>query len=112
MAEELIDVAGTKITVKELTVSEVREWLKNVAVANKPVSGQPSKEVDVVGVMLFDWISFDDLERMSTVTKEFLENCTPSQVKLIADKCKDLNPDFFDMRSRLTALGKKALQKD
>ncbi len=93
-----IETGAGPVTVRELTVGEVRAWMKDVAAR---VGGK----VDVVGEMLLDDCSLIDLQRMSDLTDAVADALGQSEIREVADAAKELNPNFFGMRSRLMELG-------
>lgn len=102
--EEHTTLGGHDITVRELTVGEVRAWLASVEqIATEIDSGRP----DVVALFLLDDCTFADLQRMSTVTAEQLDSLGQAELRDLAAKCRELNPDFFGLRSRLLSLGRQ-----
>jgi hypothetical protein len=91
-----VDVLGRRVTARELDVSEIRAHLAGAGAA---------AEVDAVGVLLFDGISFADLTAMSDVTLDELGRLAPSEIKDIIAACREVNADFFAMMARLAKLG-------
>ena len=94
-----IEVAGRKIRVRELTVGEIRAWLKDSGM----VSG------DLVDAALFEEFSLPDLQRMTDLSIEDVAGLAPSDLREVFKACEEVNPDFFSMRSRALALGRAAL---
>ncbi len=94
-----IEVGKRKVAVRELTVGEIRQWLKE----SGAVSG------DVVDVTLFEDFSLPDLTWMTTLTAESISDMTPSELRKVRAVCEEVNVDFFAMRSRSVALARKAL---
>lgn len=104
-----IEINGESITVKELTVAEIRTWLKDLAVASNPTPStepKPAKSADILNALLFDDITFTDLLRITTITEQGIDACTPAQLRALVNKCKEVNSDFFVLRERLVALGR------
>ena len=97
-----IEVAGRKIRVRELTVGEIRAWLKDSGM----VSG------DLVDAALFEEFSLPDLQRMTNLTTEAIAGLAPSDLREVFKACEEVNADFFAMRSRALALGRAALSGD
>lgn len=109
---DTVTINGKEIQVHELTVAQVRTWLTRYSVKDKlATANAPVKEPDVVSAVLFSDITLDDIFEMTTATPEFINDCTPSQVRLLADHCKAVNSHFFAMLDRLKALGEKAILK-
>ena len=97
-----IEVAGLKIQVRELTVGEIRAWLKDSGM----VSG------DLVDAALFEEFSLPDLQRMTDLTTEAVAGLTPGDLREVFKACEEVNADFFAMRSRALVLGRSALSGD
>lgn len=97
-----IEVAGLKVRVKELTVGEIRAWLKDSGM----VSG------DLVDAALFEDFSLPDLQCMTDLTTEAVAGLAPSDLLKVFKACEEVNADFFAMRSRALVLGRAALSGD
>ena len=95
-----IQVAGKTVTVFEMNVTQIRAWLKDV---ESEVDG------DFVSEYLFDDFAITDLTRMSSITEIELAAMTPSQIKLLADICKEKNESFFDLVGKRRKLLNNAL---
>lgn len=96
------DIAGRSVAIKELTVGEIRQWLKSLE------SGGAS--LDVVGSTLFEELTFDDLVRFTDLDRASLDAWKPSELRQLIDKIKAVNADFFLLRSRLVVLGQALAQ--
>lgn len=93
------DVAGT-VTIRELTVAEVREWMAGLASAAE-------KPVDVIGAVMFEDGDLADLPLF--VEGEFdADRLTQSEIRECFAKAKAINPDFFRLRSKLLMAGAAA----
>jgi len=86
-----IEVAGLKIQVKELTVGEIRAWLKEA----DGLSG------DVVDVLLFEDMDLPGLRRMTSLDASAVDTLPPSAVREIIAAAREVNADFFAMRDRV-----------
>lgn len=95
-----IDLGGKVVQVKELTVGEIRAWLKD----SGAVSG------DVVDATLFEDSSLPDLTYMTDLTPSGIAELAPSELRRVFDVAHEVNADFFLMRIRVLALGRAALQ--
>lgn len=84
---------GRSVTVRELTVGEVRAWLAGLATA----AAQP---VDLVSDALFEGVSLADLGLFAEGEVN-AEDLTQSEVRAVFDVARRLNPDFFQLRGRL-----------
>lgn len=96
-----IEVGGRTVQVRELTVGEIRAWLKD----SGAVSG------DVVDATLFEDFSLPDLTRMTSLAAAEVADMAPSELRLVFEAVREVNADFFLMRSRVLALGRAALQE-
>lgn len=97
-----IEVGGRKVQVRELTVGEIRAWLKDSGM----VSG------DLVDAALFEEFSLPDLLRMTDLTTETIAGMTPGDLRQVFAVAEEVNADFFGMRGRALALGRAALSGD
>lgn len=87
-----IQLGATECTVHELTVAEVRTWMKEA---------DTTGSADVLGSFLVPEVSLADLTRMSTATLEAMEALTQSELALLVATARELNPYFFDLRAKL-----------
>lgn len=85
--------AGITVTVRELTVAEVRQWL---AMMEEP-------GLDVVGNLLFDGITAREVAMFcgNSLDVGEMDKLKPSEMQQVIDKIKDLNPHFFKLRGQL-----------
>jgi len=91
---EVLKLGDQKVTLRELTVGEVRNML-----ASRP-------EQDTVSYLFFEDISIADLMQMSDLTDDDVNNLSQSELDAVRLKAKELNPHFFAMMTRLQALTK------
>ncbi|UZR30792.1 hypothetical protein [Methylococcus mesophilus] len=91
--ERTIEAGGRKVVVRELTVGEVRAWLKD---ANAELDRN-----DLVALALFADITLDDLTRFSDLSRAELDAMLPSELDKVREAAKSLNPHFFGLRERL-----------
>lgn len=97
------DIAGRAVTVKELTVGEIRQWLKALE------GGAGS--VDVIGGALFEDLTFADLQRFTDLAVAEFDAWAPSELRQLIALIKEINPDFFLLRGRLVVLGLALVQQ-
>ena len=88
------------VTVKELTVADVRAWLRSLSDLNG---------FDAVDAVLFqdDGASVDDVLRMTDIDRAELDQLPPADVVKIIDKCKKVNPHFFRFRAAMVQIGQQ-----
>lgn len=89
---KVIEIGAVELTVKELSVSEIRAML---------VSAETDDEIDPVGDFLFQDIRLRDLMEFTTLTKDQLDRMLPSQIEEAIQECKAMNRHFFDLGERL-----------
>ena len=109
--EDKITVNGNQINVKELTVAEVRHWMKDMITLEKCKDDQSRIDL-VVDQGFLQEIGLSDIIRMTDMTRCQLDPYAPSELKVVIDKCKELNPDFFGMRNRLLDATPKKILSD
>lgn len=90
---QLVTVGALAITVKELTVREVREWATKVDLGLIPF--------DAVRHLTLDECSVDDLLVMSDANGDDLDTLAPSEFAPLMDACRKLNPHFFRVRAAM-----------
>ena len=91
---ETVDLDGRTVTVKELTVAEVRQWFKSLEQAKEGT-------IDVVAECLIEDISLGDVCRMTDLQTMDLDEMTPSELEQVISVCMGVNPHFFRMRGNL-----------
>ena len=99
-ATGLVILGARTVTVRELTVREVRDWLTAQEVA---------RESDVIGALALDECSLDDLAHMSDISAVDLEGYAPSELVDLVSLCKALNPHFFKVRAALSSVARLVL---
>lgn len=85
-----IIIGDTPVTVRELTVAEVRDWAREIECGGR--------EIDPAGDALFDDVTAADIRLMSNATSDVLDGL-PSEIRPLADLCKKVNPHFFRLRA-------------
>lgn len=88
-----IQLGSISVTVRELTVLQVRDWLSAMV--------QPGEQVDITDQAFFNECSLSDLQRMTSLTLAQIDQLRPSELRQVIALCKELNPDFFGFRARL-----------
>ncbi len=101
---ETVDLDGRTVTVKELTVAEVRLWFKALEKAGEG-------GIDVVDECLIEDMSLGDVRRMTDLQPADMDELTPSEVEQLMAVCMGLNPHFFRMRGNLLAVAKAVHQQ-
>lgn len=97
-ATRTITIGVLSVTVRELTVAEVRELL-----ITAPRSADPLR------ALAFDDFGIDDLALLSDASAEDLELFAPSDLQPLVYACKELNPHFFRPRAALNGVARMML---
>lgn len=90
------------VTVRELTVGEVRDWL---------VETEAGSNDDPIQALALEECGLADLSRMSDIDADALEGFAPSELAPIVAACKKLNPHFFRVRAALSGVARLMLQE-
>lgn len=84
-----IEIGGQHITVREMTVAQVRQLMDTVT-------------ADTLGDSLLGGkLRLHDLAAMSSLTAQQIDQMTPSQLEEVAQACREVNRHFFEMLERL-----------
>ena len=81
------EVNGKEVIFRELCVAEVRKVFTN-------------ESGDTIGNALFDTLRVCDIPLFTSLTSEDIEQLRPSQLRVVVERCKAQNPDFFEMLAR------------
>jgi len=92
-----IPVGSRTVTVRELTVAEVRAWVA------EHEAGSP---VDPLRALVFDDCSLDDLARLCDLSAADMEQHTVAELTPLRDKARALNPHFFKVREALVSVSR------
>lgn len=85
------------VTVRELTVGEVRDWLRKTETDTSP---------DILHALALPECNLADLVLMSDADSDALDACTPSELLPLYELCKELNPHFFRVREALSRVSR------
>ncbi len=101
-ATRIVRVGDRPVTVKELTVGEVRAWVVDV---------EAGATIDPLHALALDECSLSDLARMSDIAAADLEAYAPSELADLVAACKALNPHFFRVRAALAATARTMMEE-
>lgn len=101
-ATRSVKLGERTVTVRELTVAEVRDWM---------VEAETGGGQDPLHALVLEDCGLGDLERMSDVSAKELEAYAPSDMADLIAACKALNPHFFRMRAALSNVARVMLQE-
>ena len=90
-----VQLGERTVTVRELTVREVRDWLTSLEKGVAPV--------DAGGEFVWDDCSLQDLVRMSDAPLEFFDDFARSDLEPIREAARSLNSHFFGTRAAVAA---------
>lgn len=95
-ATRSVMVGERPVTVRELTVAEVRNWVAELE----------GRHLDPIRAMVFDDCSLDDLERMADMSAADMEAFAPGDLAELHAAAKALNPHFFKVREALASVSR------
>ncbi|MCU0839976.1 MAG: hypothetical protein MUE49_14840 [Rhodospirillales bacterium] len=82
-----ITVAGQEITVREVSVGEIRAWLKEIEL----------EDTDVMDVALQKGWHMSAVRLITGLSRDQLDEFLPSERRVIAQTAEAVNGDFFDL---------------
>lgn len=88
-------IGGKDIIFKELTVADVR------------AISASTREFNLLNESLFEELSLADIPLFTSLQASDIEGMLPSDLQKVIDTCKERNPHFFKMLTRLSQ-GSKA----
>lgn len=93
-AEHVVQLDSLAVTVRELTLGEVRAWAHRVDAG--------LVEIDVIASGIVPDCELTDLFEMSSLTAAQADELTAAEINRVADVARKLNPHFFAYRTALT----------
>lgn len=97
-ATRTIQLGERAVTVRELTVADVRELL-----ITEP------RQADPLHALAFDGFGLHDIACQCDATADDLEPFAPSDLQPLVDACRELNPHFFRVRAALSGVARLML---
>lgn len=88
------------VVVKELTPAMLRGLLSSASLSKQPSTDDEAARMQV-DAWLFEDCRLSDLVAFTDLTLEQVEALPPSQLKVIKQKVKEINPDFFSALERM-----------
>ena len=101
-----LTVAGQLITVKELTLQEISQWLEDKVNPPDEIIAAPLMAILPIGEMMLG-----DIFRMTDLTEDVANSLKPSELEAVANKCREVNRSFFTLAATVTMAGKAALDQ-
>ncbi|GEM_PF-1317287 len=101
--EKQIDVNGRTVTVKEISVKDILQMLKEDEQRYEAsVSGlYPNKVEQIVDFALFDYVALPDLMKMTDLSMDDINTMRPSELARVVEAVKEVNPHFFALADKL-----------
>jgi len=101
-----VTIGELVVTVKELTVAEIGEWLDDKLTPSESQVNDPLLALMPVGDMVLG-----DVMQMTDLTREQVSTLTGSELEQVGKVCKEVNTSFFGLAATLTLAGKAALNQ-
>jgi hypothetical protein len=88
---------GASVTVKELTVAEVRGWLLE---GEREKKHKEKSIVESMGVLCIEGTTLQDLALMTDLKLADMDDWTNSDIQKVLEVCKRMNAPFFLIQQR------------
>ena len=92
-----VKLGARTVTVRELTVAEIRTWLQTLDSKN-------ADSFDLVNAMLFEDCDIDTLLEMTSLQPADVADMLPSELRELVKHCQQVNAHFFSMAQRMGRL--------
>ncbi|MBA4707774.1 hypothetical protein [Aquitalea aquatica] len=99
--EKTIPIGDHTITIRELTVADIRALLVESMQQHGDVGLIPDQADLVLNAMLLPDVRLEELRAMAPMEPDVLDSLADSDLQTLRDKCRELNPLFFGMKARL-----------
>lgn len=103
LTKEIEVYEGRTVTVRELTVGEIRAWLARME------TGEETP--DLVGDLLHEDLALWELSTMVDLEPDALDQLALSTLAQLVSTARELNPQFFRLRETLLNVGRAELLK-
>jgi hypothetical protein len=100
--KQSVPLGEITVQVRELTVGEIRQLLKTMAEGG---------DGDLVEYALLEEIGLRELQLMTDLELEIIEDLAPSQLRQVFEACREINKDFFALRGRIEDAGRRVLER-
>lgn len=108
-------VEGREVTVRELTVGETRAWFADFVQYATQLKQQQLQQQqlqqDALSLVLFEEISLRDISMLTDLPAISIEPLHLTSLKQLVQAIIAVNPEWYDLRKRLMAMGEKAAAK-
>jgi hypothetical protein len=99
--EKTIPIGDHTITIRELTIADIRAMLVESIQQYGDVVLIPEQADLVLNTMLLPDVRLDELRVMAPMTQDVLDSLADSELQELRAQCRELNPLFFGMAARL-----------
>jgi hypothetical protein len=96
-----ITVADREVAVREMTVREIRDWLKDMEA--------DAGDADYLGMSLLEGVTLADVARMTDLSVADMDGFLPSEIDTIVAACQEVNPGFFRVAAPMLGIVRRAL---
>lgn len=100
--KQTVSLGEINVQVRELTVGEIRQLLKTMA---------EGADGDLVEYAILEEIGLRELQLMTDLELEIIEDLAPSQLREVYQACREINKDFFALRGRVEETGRRVLER-
>lgn len=97
-----LEINAKNIEINELSVSQVRDWIKGTA---------SQRFDDPVDYLLFDDFVVNELTCFTSLSAAEINEFTPRELRLVVDAVKEVNPHFFELTTKLATMGREYMKK-
>ena len=94
-----IELRGRPVTVRTLTIGEIRAWLRELG--ERP-EGQ---KIDLIGETLYEGLTLRELCLITSLQAVELESYTPEELAPVVGAVLEANPTWAQCRARIAELG-------
>ncbi|RMC99560.1 hypothetical protein EAY64_07240 [Aquitalea palustris] len=99
--EKPIPIGDHTITIRELTVADIRALLVASIQQHGDVGLIPDQADLIMNATLLPDLRLDELRAMAPMAQDMLDSLADSELQTLRDQCRELNPLFFGMKARL-----------
>ncbi len=101
--KKTIAIDDRDITVKELSVSQVRELMDSL---------EEKRDISTIDMLFPDGLPAEAIAASTGISvKKLEEEFTPSEIKQIIEAVENLNPFFANMMKRMISAGREILKE-
>ena len=95
-----MQIAGQDLSIKELTVGEIRTLLASIV----PDPKNP-KAIDLIGITMFEDITLAELGAFTNLNQSDLDRFKPSELRQIVNEINNTNSYWIECKKRIVQIG-------